>query len=141
MSDFRPSPTAWVRTQVAAIETAGDTRVVDVLDRPVVLITMTGAKSGAILKVPVMRVEHNGTYAAVASKGGAPDHPQWYFNLVANPDIEVQDGTVTTPMRARVVEGDERDGWWERAVAAFPPYADYQAKTQRLIPLFLLEPR
>ena len=88
-----------------------------------------------------MRVEHDGTYAAVASKGGAPDNPQWYHNLVATPDITLQDGSEARPVRARLIDGEERTEWWERCVAAFPPYAEYQTKTDRLIPLFLLEPR
>ena len=141
MSDYRPSPTDWVRDQVAAIEEAGTTKAASVLDREVVLVTMTGRRSGATLKVPVMRVEHDGAYAAVASKGGAPEHPQWYYNLQANPDVTLQDDTTTTPMRAREISGDERAQWWERCVAAYPPYADYQTKTDRLIPVFLLEPR
>lgn len=141
MSDYRPSPTGWVRTQVEAIEAAGTTDGVQVMDRPVILMTMTGAKSGATLKVPVMRVEHEGSYAAVASKGGAPDNPQWFHNLVANPDITVQDGADVLPMRARRIDGEERAGWWERCVAAFPQYVEYQANTDRQIPVFVLEPR
>lgn len=108
---------------------------------PVVVITMRGAATGKIRKVPVMRVEHDGCYAAVASKGGAPKHPQWYRNLLANPDVEVQDGTSRIPMRAREISGAERDVWWERAVAAYPDYEQYAAKTDRRIPLFVLEPR
>ena len=101
---------------------------------------MLGARSGKVRKVPLMRVEHDGRYAAVASKGGAPEHPTWYANLVANPVIDLMDGTRTTPMRARELSGEERDQWWVRAVAAYPPYADYQARTERTIPLFVLEP-
>ena len=96
--DYAPSPTAWVRDQVEAIEATGDTRSVHIMDRPVVLLTMLGARSGKVRKVPLMRVEHDGRYAAVASKGGAPEHPTWYANLVANPVIDLMDGTRTTPM-------------------------------------------
>ena len=110
------------------------------MGRRVVVLTMRGAKSGRLRKVPLMRVEHDGTYAAVASKGGAPDHPQWYFNLRAHPEITLQDGTTTTDVVAREISGAERDEWWPRCVAAYPPYADYQTKTDRLIPVLLLEP-
>lgn len=140
-ANYAPSPTGWVRQQVEAIDAAGDTGVVQVLGRPVVMLTMRGARSGRLRKVPLMRVEHEGRYLAVASKGGAPEHPQWYANLVADPDIELQDGTTSMPVRARELEGRERYEWWVRAVEAFPPYADYQVKTQRQIPAFLLEPR
>ena len=138
---YRPSPSGWVRDQVAAIEAAGDTRAASIMDRAVVLLTMTGRKSGDTLKVPLMRVEHDGTYAAVASKGGAPDNPQWYYNLLANPDITVQDGTDVHAVHARVIEGEERAHWWELCVAAFPPYAEDQAGTDRTIPVFVLERR
>lgn len=141
MSDYRPSPSSWVRAQVDQIEEAGDTGVVDIMDRPVIMLTMTGAKSGATLKVPLMRVEHEGTYLAVASKGGAPDNPKWYYNLRANPDIELMDGTASHPVHARLAEGEERATWWERAVAAFPQYAIYQENTDRQLPIFILEPR
>lgn len=141
MSDYRPSPSSWVRKQVESIEAAGTTDAADIQGRPVVLLTMTGRRSGDTLKVPLMRVEHEGSWAAVASKGGAPDHPQWYYNLQAQPDITVQDGTETTEVRAREIDGDERAQWWERCVAAFPPYAEYQQKTDRKIPVFVLERR
>lgn len=140
--EYAPSPTAWVRDQVTTIEATGDTRSVDVMDRSVVLLTMVGARSGKVRKVPLMRVEHDGAYAAVASKGGAPDNPQWYHSLRANPDIDLQDGTATMPMRARELAGDERSQWWERCVAAFPNYAEYQQNAgDRQIPVFVLEPR
>jgi deazaflavin-dependent oxidoreductase (nitroreductase family) len=138
--DYAPSPTDWVREQVETIDATGDTRSVHVLDRPVVVVTMRGARSGALRKVPVMRVEHEGVYAAVASKGGAPRHPVWYHNLQADPRVTVQDGTRTWPAVARELSGEERAAWWERCVAAYPPYADYQEKTDRLIPVFVLEP-
>ncbi len=139
--DYAPSPTGWVREQVEAIDAAGDTRAVELRGLPVVLVTMRGAKSGKLRKVPLMRVEHEGRYAAVASQGGRPDNPQWYANLVANPDVELLDGTTRTPMRARELEGHERYEWWVRAVEAYPLYAEYQVKTQRQIPVFVLEPR
>ena len=138
-TDFIPSPTGWVRKQVATIEETGDTRSVHVFNRPVVMLTMRGAKTGGLRKVPLMRVEHDGVYAAVASKGGAPEHPQWYRNLVADPRITLQDGTESWAAVAREINGAERDAWWPRCVEAYPPYADYQTKTDRLIPVLLLE--
>jgi deazaflavin-dependent oxidoreductase (nitroreductase family) len=141
MSDeYIPSPSDWVREQVETIEATADTRSVSVLDRPVVVVTMRGRKSGALRKVPLMRVEHDGVYAAVASKGGAPEHPVWYHNLLAHPHVTVQDGTRSWEAVARQVTGTEREQWWERCVAAYPPYADYQERTDRLIPVFVLEP-
>jgi deazaflavin-dependent oxidoreductase (nitroreductase family) len=141
IGEYVPSPSDWVRRQVEEIERTGTTDSVHIQHRPVVLLTMRGAKSGAVRKVPLMRVEHDGVFAAVASKGGAPEHPQWYRNLQAEPDIELQAGTETTPVRARELSGAEREQWWERCVEAFPPYAEYQTKTDRLIPVFVLEPR
>jgi deazaflavin-dependent oxidoreductase (nitroreductase family) len=140
-SDYVPSPRGETRDDVAKIEEAGDTNVVDRQGRPVVLVTMRGARTGALRKVPLMRVEHDGVFAVVASQGGAPEHPQWYWNLRANPDVEVQAGTETFSARARELEGKERFDWWVHAVEAYPPYAEYQVRTQRLIPLFLLERR
>ncbi|WP_114559684.1 nitroreductase family deazaflavin-dependent oxidoreductase [Desertihabitans aurantiacus] len=137
--EYEPSPEAWVRQQVEAIEAAGNTNAAQVMDRPVVLMTTRGAKSGKIRKVPVMRVEHDGTFLAVASKGGAPEHPQWYHNLVAHPELELMVDTERWTVRARRIEGAERAEWWERAVAAYPPYAEYQTNTDREIPLFVLE--
>jgi deazaflavin-dependent oxidoreductase (nitroreductase family) len=139
--EYVPSPSAWVRNQVDTIERTGTTDSVDIQGLPVVLLTMQGAKSGAIRKVPLMRVEHEGSFAAVASQGGAPAHPQWYHNLLAHPELDLQVGTETFPARARELEGEEREQWWERCVAAFPPYAEYQTKTDRLIPVFVLERR
>ncbi len=138
-SGYLPSPSTWVRDQVAEIERTGTTASVDIQSRPVVLLTMTGAKSGAVRKVPLMRVEHEGRYAAVASQGGAPAHPQWYHNLLAHPDLELQDGAIISEVRAREISGDEREQWWQRCVAAFPPYAEYQTKTDRDIPVVVLE--
>ena len=135
------SPEGWVREQTEKILAAGTTDGVQVLDRPIVLVTVRGAKSGKLRYTPVMRVEHDGSYAMFASKGGAPEHPAWYHNLVANPHVELQDGTVTKEYDAREVTGDERVQWWERGVAAYPPYAEYQTRTDRQIPVFVLEPR
>ena len=107
---------------------------------PIVVITNLGARSGKVRKTPLMRVEHDGKYVAVASQGGAPKNPLWYYNFLAHPDVVLQDGTKVTEMVAREITGDEKAEWWKRAVAAFPPYAEYQAKTTRQIPVFLLEP-
>jgi len=137
--EYAPSPTKWVRDQVDAIEAAGTTRTVQIMDRPVVMLTMRGL-SGKVRKVPLMRVEHDGLYAAVASKGGAPEHPKWYANVRKNPVLDLQDDSRRWAVRARELEGAEREEWWQRCVAAYPPYADYQTKTDRLIPVFVLEP-
>ncbi|MFF2658593.1 nitroreductase family deazaflavin-dependent oxidoreductase [Kitasatospora sp. NPDC058032] len=140
--EYEPSPAQWVREQVELYESSGGTRGTTLRDTglPVVIVTMRGAKSGRIHKVPVMRVEHGGRYAAVASKGGFPSHPDWYFSVKANPGVELQDGPERRDMTAREIAGDERDEWWRRAVAAYPPYAEYQEKTDRVIPVFVLEP-
>lgn len=134
------SPTDWVREQTERILEQGTTDGVHVLDRPIVLFTTTGAKSGKKRYVPLMRVEENGKYAMVASKGGDPKHPSWYFNVKANPTVSVQDGDKVLPDRtARELEGEEREHWWKLAVEAYPPYAEYQTKTDRLIPVFIVE--
>lgn len=140
--EYLPSPRGWVRDQVERFERSGGTEATTLLDTglPVVIVTNIGAKTGKIRKTPLMRVEHNGRYAAVASQGGSPKHPVWYYNLVAHPRVELQDGPVRTAMTARELSGPERAQWWERAVAAYPPYAEYQQKTDRQIPVFLLEP-
>ena len=138
-TEYGPSPRGWVRDQVEKIESSGGTRGTTLRGMPVVVLTMRGAKTGKVRKVPLMRVEHEGVYAAVASKGGAPKHPKWYGNLRADPRITLQDGTETWDAVAREITGAERDEWWERCVAAYPPYADYQTKTDRLIPVLLLE--
>jgi deazaflavin-dependent oxidoreductase (nitroreductase family) len=135
------SPEGWVRDQTETILRTGTTDGVAVYDRPIVLVTIRGARSGKLRYTPLMRVEHDGRYALVASKGGAPDNPLWYRNLVANPHVELQDGTVTREYDAREVSGEERATWWERSVAAYPPYAEYQTRTDRQIPVFVLEPR
>ena len=131
-----------MRDQVKLYESSGGTKGTTLRDTglPVVIVTNIGAASGKIRKTPVMRVEHDGKYAMVASKGGAPAHPRWYYNLRANPHVELQDGPRKQDMVAREVSGDERAAWWERAVAAYPPYAEYQRKTTREIPVFVLEP-
>lgn len=138
--EYEPSATGWVREQVEQIMRAGTTDGVTIRGLPTVLMTYRGAKTGKIRKTPVMRVEHDGRYAAVASQGGAPANPQWYASLVAEPAIELQDGKVSQAYRAREVFGDEKALWWKRAVEAYPPYADYQLKTERQIPVFVLEP-
>ncbi|WP_046497438.1 nitroreductase family deazaflavin-dependent oxidoreductase [Streptomyces odonnellii] len=140
--EYEPSPAQWVREQVELYESSGGTQGATLRDTglPVVIVTMRGAKSGRIRKIPLMRVEHEGRYAAVASKGGFPQHPVWYFNLKADPHVDLQDGPERQGMTARELTGDERTQWWQRAVAAYPPYAEYQEKTDRLIPVFVLEP-
>ncbi|MBB5928492.1 deazaflavin-dependent oxidoreductase (nitroreductase family) [Streptomyces echinatus] len=140
--EYEPSPTQWVREQVEEYESSGGTKGTTLLDTglPVIVLTTLGAKSGKIRKTPLMRVEHAGRYAVVASVGGAPKHPVWYFNVKAHPLVELQDGPERRDMRAREVTGAEKAEWWERAVAAFPPYAEYQEKTARQIPVFVLEP-
>jgi len=137
---YAPSPSQWVREQVDEYESSGGTSGTTMRGMPVVIVTSRGVKSGKLRKTPLMRVEHDGCYAAVASLGGAPKNPVWYYNIVADPHVELQDGTVKQEMTAREVTGDEKAQWWERAVAAFPDYADYQRKTEREIPVFVLEP-
>ena len=140
--DYEPSTLDWVREQVELYESSGGTKGTTLRDTglPVVIMTMVGATSGKLRKVPIMRVEHEGRYAAIASQGGAPKHPSWYANLLANPAIELQDGADKRDMVAREVTGEEKRIWWERAVEAFPPYAEYQKRTDRQIPLLVLEP-
>lgn len=138
--EYVPSPSAWVRDQVELYESSGGTEGTTMRGLPVVVVTSVGARSGKIRKTPLMRVEHDGSYAAVASQGGAPTHPTWYHNLKAHPEVELQDGPVKRTYRAREVTGPEKAEWWERAVAAFPDYADYQRRTDREIPVFVLEP-
>jgi deazaflavin-dependent oxidoreductase (nitroreductase family) len=138
--EYAPSSAEWVRKQVEEIESSGGTRGNEMRGMRVIVVTSLGHGSGKLRKNPVMRVEHDGKYAAVASKGGAPEHPTWYRNLVEHALVEVQDGPAKGDYTAREVSGDERAEWWERAVAAFPDYADYQEKTDREIPVFVLEP-
>ncbi|MFH8449351.1 nitroreductase family deazaflavin-dependent oxidoreductase [Streptomyces fungicidicus] len=139
--EYEPSPTEWVREQVELYESSGGTEGTTLpgTSKPVVLLTSRGAKSGKLRKTPVMRVEHDGRYAVVASLGGAPKHPVWYHNLKADPRVELRDGPGKWDMTAREVTGTEKAEWWKRAVAAFPQYADYQEKTDREIPVFVLE--
>ncbi|MEV6755925.1 nitroreductase family deazaflavin-dependent oxidoreductase [Streptomyces sp. NPDC051214] len=139
--EYGPSPARWVREQVELYERSGGTEGGTLWDTglPVVILTMRGAKSGKIRKVPLMRVEHEGRYAAVASKGGFPRHPVWYFNLKSDPRLELQDGSERWSMTAREVTGAEKAEWWDRAVSAYPPYAEYQEKTARVIPVLVLE--
>jgi len=138
--EYEPSPSERARNQVAEYESSGGTRATMLNGRPVVVLTTRGAKSGKLRKIPLMRVEHDGVYAVVASMGGAPKHPLWYYNLRAHPQVELQDGPVRQDMLAREVSGSEKELWWRRSVEAFPPYADYQKRTDRQIPVFVLEP-
>ncbi|HTI24970.1 MAG TPA: nitroreductase family deazaflavin-dependent oxidoreductase [Kutzneria sp.] len=138
--EYDPSPSDWVREQVDKYERSGGTEATELRGVPVVVITTVGAKSGKLRKNPVMRVEHDGVYAAVASQGGAPTHPVWYHNFKANPLVEVQDKTVKKDYRARELAGEERELWWRRATEVWPDYDEYQTKTDRLIPVFVLEP-
>jgi F420H(2)-dependent quinone reductase len=138
--EYEPSPSEWVRNQVDTYERSGGQEGNTLLDTgmPVIILTTKGNKSGKIRKTPLMRVEHYGAYAIVASLGGAPTHPVWYYNLLANPDaVAIQDGPEPFDVEVRELSGDERQEWWERAVADYPPYADYQIKTDRVIPVFL----
>jgi F420H(2)-dependent quinone reductase len=137
---YEPSPAQWVRDQVENYERSGGIEANTLRDTglPIVIVTMRGNKSGTIRKAPVMRVEHGGEYAIVASKGGAPTHPEWYYNLMAAPDdVAIQDGPAPFDVTVREVTGEERATWWERAVAAYPPYAEYQERTSRAIPVLV----
>jgi F420H(2)-dependent quinone reductase len=138
--EYGPSPVDWVREQVEAYEGSGGQEGTTLRETglPVVIVTMRGKQSGKVRKVPLMRVEDGGEYLLVGSRGGAPTHPLWVHNLRADPDVVMlQDGPDVFDIRVRELDGEERDAWWQRAVAAFPPYADYQAKTDRRIPVFL----
>jgi len=138
--EYAPSSFDWVREQVEAYERSGgkDANTLRDTGWPVVVVTMLGNKSGKVRKVALMRVEHDGEYALVASLGGAPKHPVWYYNLKADPDdVMIQDGAEPFRVHVREVTGDERAAWWERAVAAYPPYAEYQERTDRTIPVFV----
>ncbi len=138
--EYAPSPSDWAREQVELFEKTGGAEGGGLGDMKIIAVTSVGAKTGKLRKTPLMRVEHNGDYAAVASLGGAPKHPVWYYNLKANPHVVLQDGAVKKDYIAREVTGEEKAIWWERAVAAFPDYADYQKKTERQIPVFVLSP-
>jgi deazaflavin-dependent oxidoreductase (nitroreductase family) len=140
--EYAPSPADWVREQVEKFESSHGTEANTLRDTgdPIVVITSVGAKSGKLRKNPVMRVERDGTYVAIASKGGAPDNPTWYHNFLAHPEVELQDGPVRKTYRARLVHGAERADWWQLAVDTWPTYGEYQKKTDREIPVFVLEP-
>jgi len=137
---YLPSPSDWAREQAELYEESGGVEGTTLKGKPVVVLTTVGARTGGLRKTPLMRVEHEGTYAVVASRGGAPKHPQWYFNLVANPLVILQDGPNTAEYIAREVTGDEKTLWWGRSVEVWPDYANYQLKTTRPIPVFVLEP-
>src|SRR4051794_18426566 len=142
--DYEPSALGWVREQVEEYEASGGTKANTLRDTgiPVIIVTMKGVTSGKVRKIALMRVEHDGEYALVASYGGAPKHPVWYHNLMADPGaVEVQDGPAPFAVTVHEAEGDERAAWWERAVAVFPSYAEYQAKTDRQIPVLIASPR
>jgi deazaflavin-dependent oxidoreductase (nitroreductase family) len=140
--EYAPSKADWVREQVEKYEASDGQEANTLRDTgyPIVVITSVGAKSGKLRKNPVMRVERDGKYVAIASKGGAPDQPEWYYNFVAHPEVDLQDGAEKKTYRARVLQGDERAEWWQYAVDTWPTYASYQEKTERQIPVFLLEP-
>jgi deazaflavin-dependent oxidoreductase (nitroreductase family) len=138
--EYEPSTSDWARENAEKYMASGGTEGTELKGRPVILLTTIGAKSGNVRKTPLMRVEHEGEYAVVASLGGAPKHPVWYFNIKAHPQVELQDGADTRDYESREVFGDEKAVWWERAVAAWPDYAEYQKKTDRQIPVFVLSP-
>jgi deazaflavin-dependent oxidoreductase (nitroreductase family) len=138
--DYEPSAMSFSRDQVDLYERSGGTEGTEQGGKPVVILTSVGAKTGKLRKSPLMRVEHDAEYAVVASLGGAPKHPVWYYNLIAYPHVELQDGPVKKDYRAREVHGAERQTWWERAVAVWPDYAEYQKKTTRTLPVFVLTP-
>jgi deazaflavin-dependent oxidoreductase (nitroreductase family) len=139
--EYQPSPSDWARQQVELFERTGGAEGNTMRERPIIVLTSLGAKSGKIRKTPLMRVEHEGEYAVIASLGGAPKHPVWYYNLVADPHVELQDGPVKKDYTAREVVGEERETWWKRATATWPDYDEYAKKTDRTIPVFVLTPR
>jgi F420H(2)-dependent quinone reductase len=138
--NYEPSTASWARRQAERYEASNGAEAGDLRGRPIVVLTSVGAKTGKLRKTALMRVEHDGTYAVVASLGGAPRHPVWYYNLKAQPHVELQDGPIKRDYEARELTGDEKALWWERAVEAWPDYARYQTKTARQIPVFVLEP-
>ena len=138
--DYKPSTADWARTQAETFEATAGEDANTLRGKPIIVLTTVGAKTGALRKTALMRVEHDGRYAVVASKGGAPKEPAWAGNMRKNPHVELQDGAVKRDFTARELAGAERDEWWERAVAAWPDYASYQQKTDRLIAVFVLEP-
>ena len=139
--EYEPSSTDWAREQAEQFERTAGAEANTLRGRPIIVLTSVGAKSGKIRKTPLMRVEHDGEYAVVASLGGAPKHPVWYYNLKANPHVELQDGAVKRDYTAREVTGEEKELWWKRATATWPDYDEYQTKTSREIPIFVLSPR
>ena len=142
--EYVASPWQWVRDQVETYERTGGQEANTLLDTglPIIIVTTRGNKSGILRKTPLMRVEHDGEYALVASMGGAPKHPVWYYNLVADPSaVRIQDGPEPFDADVREVSGDERTRWWDRAVEAYSPYAEYQTRTDRLIPVFVARRR
>ncbi|MGV9610974.1 nitroreductase family deazaflavin-dependent oxidoreductase [Nocardia xishanensis] len=139
--EYQRGTAGWAADQAERIMESGGAQGTTIMGMPVVLLTTIGNKTGKLRKTPLMRVEHNGEYALVASLAGAPNHPVWYYNVIANPHVELQDGTVANDYTAREVFGEEKALWWERAIAAFPNYADYQRKTTRQIPVIVLTPR
>ena len=138
--EYAPSTAAWARKQAETYESSSGDRAADLKGRPIIVLTSVGAKTGQLRKTALMRVEHDGVYAVVASLGGAPKHPVWYYNLKQNAHVELQDGATKRDYVAREVTGDEKTIWWDRAVATWPDYAKYQTKTTRQIPVFVLEP-
>jgi F420H(2)-dependent quinone reductase len=138
--EYAPSTAGWARRQVERYEATNGEEANDLRGRPIIVLTSLGAKTGMLRKTPLMRVEHEGLYAVVASQGGAPKHPVWYFNLKTNPHVELQDGPTKRDYLARELSGDEKAVWWERAVTTWPDYAKYQTRTKRQIPVFVLEP-
>lgn len=138
--DYEPSTSDWARENAELYMASGGTEGTELKGKPVILLTTIGAKTGKIRKTPLMRVEHNGEYAVVASLGGAPKHPVWYHNIKKHPRVELQDGTAAGDYEAREVTGEEKATWWRRAVEVWPDYADYQRKTERDIPVFVLTP-
>ncbi len=140
--EYEPSSLEWVRDQVAEYEASGGTRANTLRETgiPVIVVTMHGRKSGKVRKIALMRVEHDGCYAIVASRGGAPTNPEWYANLLAAPNVTIQDGAEPADFVVREISGDEKAVWWERSVGVFPPYAEYQSKTERVIPVLIAEP-
>ncbi|MGE2713840.1 nitroreductase family deazaflavin-dependent oxidoreductase [Mycolicibacterium litorale] len=138
--EYEPSTSDWAREQAEKFMESGGTEATELNGKPIILLTTVGAKTGKLRKTPLMRVEHQGEYAVVASLGGAPKHPVWYHNLKKNPRVELQDQTVTKEYDAREVFGSEKAEWWERAVEVWPDYAEYQKKTDREIPVFVLTP-
>lgn len=138
--EYAPGTSDWARKQAERFEASGGAEAADLRGRPIIVLTSVGARTGKLRKTALMRVQHGGCYAVVASRGGAAKHPVWYYNLKANPHVELQDGPLKRDYLAREVTGAEKAEWWARAVETWPAYDDYQAKTTREIPLFVLEP-